>query len=74
MCHRAAKPGVPQLLSLCSRAGEWQQLRPRAVTTEGLKPMPLSPCSMTREAPTVRSPHTTTREQPLLTTTAEKPM
>ena len=71
MCHRAAKPGVPQLLSLCSRAGERQQLRPRA---EGLKPMPLSPCSMTREAPTVRSPHTTAREQPLLTTTAEKPM
>ena len=27
-CHRATKPGVPQLLSLCSRAQEPQLLKP----------------------------------------------
>ena len=62
---------VPQLLSLCSRAWELQLLSPRAAITEGHTP--LSPCSATREATAMRSP-CTTRAQPLLTTTREKPM
>ena len=54
---------APQLLSLCSRAQEVQLL----------SPLTLEPCSATREATAVRSPHPTTGEQAPLAETREKP-
>ena len=62
----------PSTLNLSYGAQELQLLSPRATTTEigalyGL-------CSAIREATAMRSPHTTMREQPLLSTTRENPM
>ena len=59
-------------ISLCSRAWEPQVLSPCAPTTEGLPPD--NRCSAAREATTMRSPHTSTREQSSLSATREKPM
>ena len=61
---------APQLLSLCSGAWKPQLLDPRAATTEVQRPWSLS--LATREAIARRSPHTATREYPLLTATREK--
>ena len=61
---------APQLLSLCSRARELQLLSPHT-TAPGAR-TPESLCS-TRETTTLRSPCTTTREQPPLATAREKP-
>ena len=64
-------PHTLEPLSLCATTIEPVLQRQRAATTEAL--VPWSPCSATREATAVRSLHTTTREQPLLTATREKP-
>ena len=59
---------APQLLSQRSRAQESQLWSPRTATAETHRPW--SPCS-TREAPTMRSPHTVTREYLPLAATGE---
>ena len=53
---------VPQLLSLCSRAREIQQLSPGATATE--THASYSPCSATRGATAMRSPCTARRVAP----------
>ena len=56
---RSNEAHAPQLLNPCATALE-------AYTRQSL-------CSTTREGTAIRSPHTTAREQPLLTATRESP-
>ena len=64
--------GKLSLLSPRSRAWGLQWLSPHAKTTELCTPW--IPCSKTKEVPLMRSPSTTTREQPpLLMQIKEKP-
>ena len=60
---------APQLLSLCSGAGDLQLLSPHASLTKAHMPCLCS----TRKAITMRSLHIATREQPPLSATGEKP-
>ena len=60
---------VPQLLSPCAGAKEPQLLSPHAATLEAHTPWSL--CSAPREATTMRSPNTATREWPVLASTRE---
>ena len=52
-------PGEPQLLNLCSRACEPQLTEPHAATTEACMPRAHA---WQREATTMRSLHTTSKE------------
>ena len=56
------KARVPQLLSLCPRAGELPLPSPHATATEAF--MPRSLCSATGEATATRSPHTVRKSNP----------
>ena len=55
-------PLAAEQLNLCSRAWEPQLPSPRAAATGAHSPSSL--CSSAREATTMRSPHTATRETP----------
>ena len=77
-CARAQEPQLlspcaedqePQLLSPCAGDQEPQLLSPCAATPEAHTPWSL--CSAPREATTVRSPNTATREWPMLASTRE---
>ena len=58
---RSNEGRAPQLLSLCSRAGEPQLLSRRAATTEARAPRARAP---QREATAMRSPCTATKSSP----------
>ena len=62
----------PGQLGPCTTNTESMLQRPGYATTEAYTPQGL--CSAPREAIAMRSPHTTTQEEPPLTTTREKTM
>ena len=66
---RGNQSRVSQLLSPHSGAHKSQQLRPCAAATEVC--LSLSLCSVTRAVTTMRSPHTSTREEPWLSAIRE---